>query len=169
MVSPSRTSRASASEWSAARWTATVTCPRTDSAGIVRGAAEAGEDLAAHRQIPVAKAGADHPAAGRPGAAAQHLVLGAEELLRVLRIGEGAKALVGREVGRRPLPDVAEHLHRAAVRSAVGVGPGGSGAEGEPVEVGPLAAGAGCGRLPLALGRQPLPRPAGEGVGLLPG
>ena len=69
---------------------------------------------------------------GRPGAAAQHLVLVAEEGLGVLRVGESLEARVGAEVGGGPLPGVADRLQPRP------------------------------GRLPLELGRQPLAGPAGD-------
>ena len=88
------------------------------------GTTDAREDLAADGQVPVAEAGSDHVAARRPRPAAQDLVLVAEEDLRVLGVGEGLEAGVGGEVGARPLPDVAQHLHRAAIRGGVGVSAG---------------------------------------------
>ena len=93
------------------------------------------EDLSADRQVPVPEGGADHAAARRPGAAAQHLVLRPEEHLRVLVVREGLEARVAREVRARPLPDVAQHLDGAAVRGGIAVGAGGRGTEREVVEV----------------------------------
>ena len=104
-----------------------------------------------------------------PGAPAQNLVLVAEEDLGVLRIGERLEARVGDEVRARPLPDIAEHLHRAAVAGRVVIGAGRRCPEAELVEVGALAVGAGRGGLPLLLARQPLAGPARKAVGLLPG
>ena len=47
---------------------------------------------------------------GRPGGAPQHLVLVAEEDLRVLAVGERLKAGVGEEVRGGPLPDLTDAL-----------------------------------------------------------
>src|ERR1700730_19448209 len=74
------------------------------------GRPEPGEDLPPDRVIPVPeRAPAGHRADGeRP--AAQHLVLGAEEHLRVLLVRPGAEPRVGEEVRARPLPDVPDEL-----------------------------------------------------------
>ena len=53
---------------------------------------------------------------GRPRPAAQHLVVGAEEHLRVLAVRERPEARVGAEVGRGPLPHAAEHPVRSRAR-----------------------------------------------------
>src|SRR5690349_8771086 len=107
-------------------------------------------------------------AARCPSSAAKHLVLVAEEDLGVLRIRKRLESGVSDEVGARPLPDVAQHLNRAALRGTVAVGARGCETEGELVEVGPIAAGTGGRRLPFRLRRQALPRPAGECLGLVP-
>ncbi len=75
----------------------------------------------------------------RPSPTPQHLVLSAEEDLRVLAVGERLEARVGPKVRRGPLPDLTERAQLAARG------------------------------LPLELGREPLPGPAREGVRLLPG
>src|SRR3954465_14908652 len=82
--------------------------------GVPR-AAEAGEDLAALGEVPVAEGHARHPPARGPRAAPQDLVGGAEEDLRVLAVGVGRETGVAAEVARRPLPAVAEHAECAAV------------------------------------------------------
>src|SRR2546421_11763480 len=76
--------------------------------GIER-ATEPSEDLAPLGEVPVAKARTDHIAAGRPGAAADHLAAVAEEDLGVFGVGERLEAGIGDELRARPLPDVAEH------------------------------------------------------------
>src|SRR3954449_11796078 len=86
--------------------------------GVAR-AAEAGEDLAPLRVVPVAEGVADHAEARRPRAAAQHLVLVAEEELRVLAVRVGAEAAVGREVAGGPLPRVADHPEHAVRRRSL--------------------------------------------------
>ena len=63
--------------------------------GVAR-TAEAGEDLPADRVVPVPeRAPAGHPVGGER-AAAQHLVLGAEEHLRVLPVRPGGETRIGR-------------------------------------------------------------------------
>src|SRR5262249_36574455 len=110
----------------------------------ITGAADAGEDLAALRVVPVAEARAGDDRVGHPGAAAQDAIVAAEEDLRILRVRKGAKTGVAGEVRASPLPDRAlQELELARPRS--------------------------CGLLPLWLARQPLPRPASVGVGLPPG
>src|SRR2546426_12092899 len=79
----------------------------------VGGTAEAGEDLAPLRQVPVAEGVADGDRARRPRAAAQHLVPVAEVGRRVLAVRECLEPGVGLEVAGRPLPDVADHLMAA--------------------------------------------------------
>src|SRR5262249_28409048 len=111
----------------------------------VGGAAEAGEDLAPDRVVPVPERRPLDARVGRPRPAPQHLVLGAEEHLRVLAVGERHEARVPVEVGGRPLPDVAEHWWRP-------VGPA-------------VARGR---RLPRGLGREAGAPPAGERVRLVP-
>src|SRR5436190_18894600 len=134
--------------------------------GITR-AAHAGEYLSAFREIPVAEGRANHVAARSPRAAPKHLVGVAEEHLRVLGVGEWAKSRVGEEVRGRPLPDIAEHLCRAAVCGAIRVARE-SAPEGELVEIGAGAVGTLGRRLPLGLRRQALTGPVREGLGLVP-
>ncbi len=95
-------------------------------------------------------------------------MLVAEEDLGVLRVGKGAKSRIAVEVRGGPLPDVAEHLHRARVGGGIVVSAGRGGAEPEEVEIGAVAVRPGGRGLPLELGRQTLARPAGEGVGAVP-
>src|ERR1700734_1759987 len=78
-----------------------------ESAGL-RGAApggpEAGEDLPADRVVPVPERAPAGYRRHRERAAAHHLVLRAEEDLRVLAVRPGAEAGVGQEVAAGPLP-----------------------------------------------------------------
>ena len=76
-------------------------------------AAEAGEDLPPDGVVPVAEGRAGDRRVRGPGAAAQHLVLGAEEHLGVLAVREGLEAGVAAEVRRRPLPDLADAAEQA--------------------------------------------------------
>jgi 5-dehydro-2-deoxygluconokinase len=80
------------------------------------GGAETGEDLPPDRVVPVAeRAPAGHRAdPERP--AAQHLVLRAEEHLRVLLVRPGLEPRVRQEVRARPLPDVPDQLPGPARR-----------------------------------------------------
>src|SRR6516165_1552107 len=96
----------------------------------------------------------------------------------------GDEARIRREVGRRPLPDVTDHLHAAVGAGAGGIRTDGAGAEVALAEVrrpcvglvvaprvAALAAGdriPRCRLLPLGLGGEPLAGPAGVGVGLVP-
>src|SRR5262249_38496007 len=123
---------------------------------VVLHAPNAGEDLAALGQVPVPEAGADHVAAGGPGAAAQHLVGVAEEDLGVFGVWESLEARIRGEFRAGPLPNVAEHLDGAAGGRRIGVGTRGSASEGELVEVGALAVRPPSRGLPLALGREAL-------------
>src|SRR2546422_5396358 len=136
--------------------------------GVPR-AAKAGEDLAPLRVVPVAERGRDRAGLRRPGAAPQHAVRPAEELLRVLAVGKRLEALVAVEAARGPFPHVTQHLARSGSALAGRICAGGSGAERELVEVcarrggcvvapGVAALGAGlvvpgCGFLPFRLGR----------------
>ena len=132
--------------------------------------AEAGEDLAADRVVPVAERGAHRDRIGRPRPAAQHLVLGAEEHLGVLAVGERPEARVAREVGARSTPT----RHRAAARSRRGSRwRGGCRSVDGAHRCWPRLRGARATRprrrdLPLGLGGQAGAAPAGEGVGLVP-
>ncbi len=84
-------------------------------------AAEAGEDLAADGEVPVAERGAHGRGVRRPGAAAQDLVVGTEEHLGVLAVREGTEPGVGEEVGRGPLPHSAQHpVHPVRAHDVVG-------------------------------------------------
>src|SRR5262249_56678844 len=112
---------------------------RARSAWGVASTAEAGEELAALRQVPVAEGVAGDQGLRRPGPAAQHLVALAEVDLRVLGIREGDEAGIGREIARRPLPDVAEHLMAAEVAHPPRVRSHGRRRERALVEVGQRA------------------------------
>src|SRR5690606_7561698 len=61
---------------------------------------EPAEDLPPDGVVPVAEGPADGERVGCPRAASQHLVLGAEEDLRVLPVGEGPEARVDRKSTR---------------------------------------------------------------------
>src|SRR5262245_59155799 len=146
--------------------------------------AEAGEDLAALWQVPVAERVASDQWLRGPRPAAQDLVALAEVNLRVLRVRERDEAGVGPEVARRPLPHVAQHLVAAEVADAAWVRADGGGGEGGLVEIGEVGRGDGVapgmaaggsalqvpcrGLLPLRLGGKPLAGPAGVRVGLVP-
>src|SRR6476469_6825836 len=106
--------------------------------GIAR-TAEAGEDLPANRIVPVAERRPSDVRRGRPRAAAQHFVLGAEEHLRVLGIREGLVARIAAEVRRRPLPHVADHAVAPDRRHVLRVRADLRGAEAELVDVRVLA------------------------------
>src|SRR6202035_3067382 len=99
-----------------------------DSFGVARGA-ESAEDLTADRIVPVAESAAAGHRVHPERASAQHLVLGAEEDLRILLVGERGEARVGREVGRGPLPHVADELVDAERRRAVRIAAGRGGLE----------------------------------------
>src|SRR2546428_106701 len=162
----------------------TPTGSAASAASAVGGTAEAGDDLPALRQVPVAERVADRDRARRPRAAAQHLVALAEVNLGVLAVGEGDEPRVGREVARRPLPHVADHLVAAEEAPPARVGADGGGCEGPLVQGGVVLAGghvaprvtardAGLqvprgGLLPLGLGGEPPPRPARVRRGLEP-
>src|SRR5215212_8889182 len=107
---------------------------RSPSSGVAR-AAEAGEDLPPLRVVPVAERVADHAEARRPRAAAEHLVLVAEEELGVLAVRVRPKARVRAEVARRPLPRVADHAEDAVGRLTLGIRPRRGRAETGLVEV----------------------------------
>src|SRR5438105_9041846 len=106
------------------------------SSSEVTGAPEPGEDLPADRIVPVPERRPGHQRGGRPRPAAEDLVVGAVEHLGVLLVGEGDEAGVGGEVGRRPLPHVAQHLLDAVPAGAVGIGPDRRRAEVALAEVG---------------------------------
>src|SRR5690242_7822604 len=99
----------------------------------IAGAPEAAEDLAADGVVPVAERVANRPWAGGPRAAAQDLVLGAEEDLGVFLVGEALEPGPRREVARRPLPHVADHPMAADRRDVLLVTPDRRGAERELV------------------------------------
>src|SRR5690349_16894376 len=107
---------------------------------IILCAPEAAEDLAADRVIPVAEGAADGAGPSSPRATAEHLVLGTEEHLGVLGIGECLEPGPRSEVTRGPLPHVADHAGAAERRDVTRVGAQRRGAEPELVQVGQLAA-----------------------------
>src|SRR5438477_13146827 len=98
----------------------TVSCT---SGSDVTGAPEAGEDLAADGEVPVAERGAGDERRRRPRSAAEDLVLGPIEHLGILLVGERDETGIGDEVGGRPLPHVAQHLLDAVPAGAAGIGP----------------------------------------------
>src|SRR4051812_10221648 len=104
------------------------------SSGIA-GAPEAAEDLAADGVVPVAKRVANRPGPRGPRAAAEDLVLGAEEDLGILRVRETLEAGPRPEITGRPLPHVADHAVAADRRDAGRVAPNRRGAEGELVDI----------------------------------
>src|SRR5438445_8560328 len=119
----------------------------------VAGAAEAGEDLAPDRIVPVAERRADGRRVGGPGPAPEHLVVGAEEHRRVLPVREPLVAGVGQEVRGGPLPYVPDHLDAAPGARALRVRTHRGGAEVALAEVGALG-----GRVGVAPGVAPLGR-----------
>src|SRR5207248_3065696 len=143
----------------------------------VPGATEAGEDLAADRVVPVAERGPDGRRVSCPRPAAEDLVAGPEEHLRVLAVGKRREPGVGLEVRAGPLPDVADHAQAAHGRRALRARADGGGPEPALAEVRVLrrrpvvpprvAAGAPAGRvprrrlLPFRLRRAAPPPPAG--------
>src|SRR5258708_12298237 len=86
-----------------------ATAVETASASCITRAPKAGENLAANGIVPIAERRTRHVTRCRPRASAQHLVLGPEEHLGVLRVRECPEAGMSREVAVRPLPDVAHH------------------------------------------------------------
>src|SRR5262245_39687441 len=104
----------------------------------VPGTAEAGEALAALREVPVAEGVPGDERLRGPRATAQDPEALAEEDLAVLGVGESNEPGVGREIARRPLPDVAQHLMAAEEADAARVGADGRGREGVLIEVGQL-------------------------------
>src|SRR5205823_3447775 len=96
---------------------------------------EAGEDLSALGEVPVAEARRDDPSARGPRAAAQDPVVGAEEDLRVLLVGMRGEARIAVERAGGPLPHVADHAQAAMWRRALGVGMNGGGAALQLVDV----------------------------------
>src|SRR5262245_639517 len=97
--------------------------------------AEAGEDLSSLREVPVAERVPDRDRAGRPRAAAQHLVALPEVRLRVLTIRERGETRIRPEVTRRPFPDVADHLMAPEEAPAARIGAHGGRGERALVEV----------------------------------
>src|SRR6185437_16883954 len=111
-----------------AAWPAARGRPGAGTSGRLRFAgprgAEPGEDLPPDRVVPVAEGTpAGHRADGER-AAAQHLVLRAEEHLRVLLIRPGLETRVRTEVRAGPLPHVPDQLPGPARRRPRGVGAG---------------------------------------------
>src|SRR5581483_10851280 len=110
--------------------TSSTTSGSAASRSAVARTAEAGEDLAALGQIPVAERTARDDGLRRPRAAAQHLVAAPEVHRRVLRVWERLESRIGSEVARGPLPHVAQHLMAAEVALSLGIGADGRGGEG---------------------------------------
>src|SRR5687768_6855031 len=65
---------------------------------VISHAPEAAENLAADRIVPVPERIADRSWTSRPGPAAEHLILGSEERLRVLPIREVLEAWIRQEI-----------------------------------------------------------------------
>src|SRR5512147_1755119 len=105
------------------------------SRSAVGGTAEAREDLAALRQVPVAERVPRDERLRRPRAAAQHLVPAAEVDRRVLGIGECLEARIRLEVALGPFPYAAEHLLAAVVARPLGERAGGRRREAALIEV----------------------------------
>ena len=104
------------------------------------GAPKTREDLAPDRVVPVAERPATGNAVGPERSPSQHLVVAAEEHLRILPIREGPEPRIRMETRRRPLPHVADHLLDTRCRrpGRVGADAGGTGgaqrhAGGSPV------------------------------------
>src|SRR5205807_8250153 len=102
----------------------------------VTGGAKAAEDLAPDGEVPVAEGVARHRRSRRPGRAAQHHVLAAEEHLGVLAIGEAAKTRVAPEFAAGPLVHVTEQLLAAECAGPGGIGSDRRGSETALVQVG---------------------------------
>ena len=153
--------------------------------GRVAGGAEAREDLAADRIGPscgTCPRQATASTAKEPPRST--LYVGPEEDLRVLPVREGREPRVGQEVARRPLPHVPDQLPYAQRRGALRIAAGRCGPQMALAEVGVLGGGVRVaprvapgpaarrvvagGLLPLRLGGQPPPGPAGVGVRLVP-
>src|SRR5262245_31348505 len=101
----------------------------------VGGTAEAGEDLAALGQVPVAEGVPRDERLRRPRAAAEHLVAAAEVDRRILRIRKHLEPGIRRELARRPLPHASEHLMTAEVARARGIRADRGGREAALIEV----------------------------------
>ncbi len=91
-------------------------CTSSGLRGRGTGGAEPGEDLPPDRVVPVPERAPAGHRADRERPAAEHLVLGTEEHLRVLPVGPGAKPRIRTEVRTRPLPDVPDQLPGPARR-----------------------------------------------------
>src|ERR687885_1286211 len=147
-------------------------------------AAQAAEELAPDREVPVAEGVAHRGRAGSPRATAQNLVTGPEEDLGVLLVGEGFEARVGAEVAGGPLPDVPDKPQDPVGARPFGVRPDLRRPESELIEVGvcgrggivaprikPLGPRIGVPRgrfLPLLFRREALAGPPGVRIGLVP-
>src|SRR5919199_1984270 len=147
-------------------------------------AAQAAEELAPDREVPVAEGVAHRGRAGSPRATAQNLVIGPEEDLGVLLVGEGLEARVGAEVAGGPLPDVPDKPQDPVGARPFGVRPDRRRPESQLIEVGVCGRGhivaprikplgplmevpRGC-FLPLLFRREALAGPPGIGIGLVP-
>src|SRR5215471_16060928 len=89
----------------------------------IAGGAEAGQDLPPDRIVPVAERAPAGDRGDAERAAAERLVLAAEEHLGVLPVRPRREAGVGQEVAGGPLPHVPDELPHAG-RAAGGAGPG---------------------------------------------
>src|SRR5687767_3892124 len=111
-----------------------VCAPSMDSG--VGGTAEPTEDLPSDRIIPVAESVTNCARACRPGAAPQNLVLRSEERLRILPVRKALESGITVEIGRGPLPDVADHSIAAARRNISAIRTHCCGVERQLIDVG---------------------------------
>src|SRR5688572_22371513 len=138
-------------------------------------AAKSGEYLAPDRIVPVSECVSDRARTCSPRSAAENLVIGAEELLRVLRIRECLETGMSAKVGGRPFPYVADHSVASQGRDILLVSQNRSGGEHKLIHVrescgyrsiaprvvmrGPGRRAPRCRYFPLVLGRKALARP----------
>src|SRR6187551_3969400 len=92
------------------------TCSDTLAGRRVTRAAEAREDLPAHRVVPVAERRPAGRGVGRPRTTAKDAIVRPEEHLGVLLVGERPEAGIARERAGGPLPHIAYQLARAIGR-----------------------------------------------------
>src|SRR6185312_6394306 len=156
--------------------------PRRHSSVVPR-AAKPAENLPANGIVPVAKGVANCPRPRGPRPAAKHLVLIAEEDLRVLGIRIALEPRIPHEVARRPFPHVADHSAAPDWRYVALIRADACRPERQLIHV-RHAGGRGiiaprihqctprrwiprCRGFPLELRRQPLARPTGERIGFV--
>src|SRR5688572_32863693 len=84
----------------------------TRSLRFQRASAKSAEHVGAMREIEIAEAVVDQPRASREASASQGVV-GVEPWFRVLLVGIRAEPGIGRERGRGPFPNAADHLAQA--------------------------------------------------------